>query len=95
LRVDEDVGKAACFFFGAVEAEQASGHDARFRVAARDGIGQSTGSACIASAAVGGIAHLHALVAAKLPVRATAFVDVRRIDDKRTTQRAQPAGRED
>ena len=68
IRVDEHVGKAACFFFRTVEAEQAGGHHACFAITAGDGVGQATGRAFRARAAVSWIAELHALVTAQLSV---------------------------
>jgi hypothetical protein len=92
LRIDEDVGKAACFFFGTVEAEEACCDDAGFAVTARDGVGQPARRAFIARAAVGRIAELHAFVTAQLSIRAAPLVDVGRVDDQRATQRAQQSG---
>src|SRR6185369_14942079 len=95
VRVDEHVGKAACFFFRTVEAEQASGHHARFAVTAGDGVGQPAGRAFLACAAICRIADFHALVTAQLSVGATPLVDVGCIDDQRATQRTEPAGGDD
>jgi hypothetical protein len=64
LRIDKHVGKATCFFFGTVEAEQTSCNDAGLAVTARDGVGQPTRRALVARAAVGRIAELYALVTA-------------------------------
>lgn len=92
--VHQYVDEAADFLFGAIEAQETCVHHARLAVTARDGVGQPARGTTTLRAAVRGIAQFHASVAAQLAIGAAALVDIRRIDDQRTTSRAQPADRE-